>query len=452
MTKIFKFKTIDSTSIKAYELLNKKEKTPFFVIAEKQSKGRGSYSKTWTSPAGNLYLQLVQEYTPAHQKMLPQKIASLISNWIQIEFSLNVSIKWPNDLIFAGQKLAGILCEVHSFMSKKYLSLGIGINIFNNPDNKDFDYKTTCLNEYCTVSKNLNYLSESLIHYLDEELIRIDSKNFFTRMSEFLISENTLWQHKKTKEILFYKGLSPEGFMNLQDTKEPPQFHTINSAQNKYTWYYLDNKIFPKPILILEHVDETLKLSYFFDFRNQKPREQFLIPDKDQLNNIKKITNKIKDQCLVKIIPIFSLKVDNETLHFIEELKKQSEINYSVVTDRVRLIYENKNLQVNERTTALIEGYLGLKQSRELQQAKLIFLEQNQVTLVSISNYRIKKIQNTLVDDITNYLESKNDSSKITRFVSTHKEILDQYKNIGPIYFDPDLITKGIKTMATRGI
>ena len=57
--------------------------------------------------------------------------------------SKNVSIKWPNDLLFNKQKICGILQEKISFNQFSFLIVGIGLNTNIDPQNKSF--KSTCL-------------------------------------------------------------------------------------------------------------------------------------------------------------------------------------------------------------------------------------------------------------------------------------------------------------------
>ena len=125
-------KKISSTSTLALNYLEQGKKAPFAILADLQTKGRGRYSHSWNSPKGGLYLSIapcLKEIAslPAHN--IPLLSALIIKFWLQKE-KINISLKWPNDLYYAGKKLGGILCE-GSFMGSQWknLVIGIGINI-----------------------------------------------------------------------------------------------------------------------------------------------------------------------------------------------------------------------------------------------------------------------------------------------------------------------------------
>ncbi len=112
--KIFQFETLDSTSSHASRLIEGGEKPPFAVISLRQTEGRGRSGKTWSSPEGGLYLTVVfdsRELAHTKQGQWPLLAATAVAMWLRQEFSFRATIKWPNDILYAGQKLAGILCE-----------------------------------------------------------------------------------------------------------------------------------------------------------------------------------------------------------------------------------------------------------------------------------------------------------------------------------------------------
>ncbi len=82
-----------------------------------------------------------------------------------------IKIKPPNDLIIDGKKISGILQEIIEKDSKKFLIIGIGINIINSP--KISNYPTTSLSEYTSkiisktaVCKEIKKLYEKNLKYL----------------------------------------------------------------------------------------------------------------------------------------------------------------------------------------------------------------------------------------------------------------------------------------------
>jgi BirA family transcriptional regulator, biotin operon repressor / biotin---[acetyl-CoA-carboxylase] ligase len=105
-----------------------------WLRAERQSGGRGRQGRAWISPAGNLYastlLRLLPRDPPAPTLALTAAVAlhEAASLWAH-----GVRIKWPNDLIAGGAKLAGILLEREG----EAVVIGFGVNLAHHPEGLD---------------------------------------------------------------------------------------------------------------------------------------------------------------------------------------------------------------------------------------------------------------------------------------------------------------------------
>ena len=135
-----KFKSVKSTNDIAHKLIKKKKIRPTIILSEKQTKGRGTMGKKWISKKGNLFLTIFFDMT---QKKLDFKKfavlnAYLLKSILVKKFSNKIKIKWPNDLLFNGKKICGILQEIVVNKGKKYLIIGIGINTNLDPNNSSF--------------------------------------------------------------------------------------------------------------------------------------------------------------------------------------------------------------------------------------------------------------------------------------------------------------------------
>jgi len=101
------------------------------VIAEEQTAGRGRFGRVWVSPAGkNLYLTLIMR--PPMQRLRSLSIVAPLAVVLAVEdrTELTPRIKWPNDVLVNGRKLAGILIESEiADRSVNYALVGIGINV-----------------------------------------------------------------------------------------------------------------------------------------------------------------------------------------------------------------------------------------------------------------------------------------------------------------------------------
>ena len=135
---IHHFHIIDSTNSKAYELALNGAEEGEVVIAESQKKGRGRLERRWFSPLfSNLYLSLIlRPNIPPYQASLITLMAAVAAAEAIYKFSrLEPLIKWPNDILLRGRKVAGLLNEIHSEMDRiHFVILGIGVNL--NMDRK----------------------------------------------------------------------------------------------------------------------------------------------------------------------------------------------------------------------------------------------------------------------------------------------------------------------------
>lgn len=91
-------------------------KTPkvYLIVADKQTAGRGRMGRSWSSPAsGDIYMTLVLSAAFPFESagLVPLAMGLAAQRAVQVFLSQKVSLKWPNDLICADRKLAGILCE-----------------------------------------------------------------------------------------------------------------------------------------------------------------------------------------------------------------------------------------------------------------------------------------------------------------------------------------------------
>ena len=139
---------ISSTSDEAKSRAAAGEAAGTVIWAREQSQGHGRHGRVWASPPGNLYLSLIlRPPVPAAVAAQLSFVAALAVGESCREASPDAAIafKWPNDVLLAGRKLAGILLEAQSNAdgSLAWLVLGIGINLTTYPMNAA--YRATAL-------------------------------------------------------------------------------------------------------------------------------------------------------------------------------------------------------------------------------------------------------------------------------------------------------------------
>ncbi len=101
------------------------------VLAEEQISGRGTKGRSWHSARGKgLYVSFIFRPSTRSLNLLPATAGLAAAEAIQVLSGVRVALKWPNDLVFNGRKLGGILCEGGSSAQKhSWTVAGIGLNL-----------------------------------------------------------------------------------------------------------------------------------------------------------------------------------------------------------------------------------------------------------------------------------------------------------------------------------
>ena len=103
------------------------------VIARVQTSGRGRMGKHWESPPGGLYFSfLLKPSPPAAHASCVSLFAALVLTQLLRKQGIQALVKWPNDVIVDGKKIAGLIAEAGSF-PESWFVLGIGVNLTEPP-------------------------------------------------------------------------------------------------------------------------------------------------------------------------------------------------------------------------------------------------------------------------------------------------------------------------------
>lgn len=131
--KIYAYRSVKSTNDIAAELALAGEPEGTIVTAEQQTRGRGRLGRSWHSPFGcGIYVSIIlkprfkPEKAPGTAVMTSVALADAIAKFCPAD----VKIKWPNDVLLAGRKIAGILTELSAEKNRiDYVIIGVGINV-----------------------------------------------------------------------------------------------------------------------------------------------------------------------------------------------------------------------------------------------------------------------------------------------------------------------------------
>jgi len=125
--------TIGSTSDRLKELARSGALEWTAVLADRQTAGRGREGRAWQSPPGGLYLSVLLRPLAERAALLPLAAGVAVAEAVG-DFAVPGELKWPNDVLVSGRKLAGILAEASSgALGTEWVVLGIGVNVALDP-------------------------------------------------------------------------------------------------------------------------------------------------------------------------------------------------------------------------------------------------------------------------------------------------------------------------------
>jgi len=175
---------VGSTSDVLWQRFNSGKTSVAICLAETQTAGRGRRGDLWQSPAaGNLYLSL---FWPHCADTLPQGLSiavgiSLINTLKEAGIN-QLQLKWPNDVLFNRQKLAGILVESR-FNTKQYSAVGIGLNFKLPLSTRNLiQQPSTSLEQLCDTVPCRNWLAGKIIQNMIETIQLFEHRG----LSDFL--------------------------------------------------------------------------------------------------------------------------------------------------------------------------------------------------------------------------------------------------------------------------
>lgn len=140
-----------STNSDAFRLAEQGADEGTVVLADSQSGGKGRMGRVWVSPQGvNLYASIIlrPQVMPYEAAQLTFLSAVAVARSIELVAGLKPEIKWPNDVLISGRKIAGLLNEMSSETDRvNFVILGIGVNLNMNSEQfpQDLRYPATSL-------------------------------------------------------------------------------------------------------------------------------------------------------------------------------------------------------------------------------------------------------------------------------------------------------------------
>ena len=190
--KVFKFESVTSTNDVAINLIKKEQKEFGCVYAGIQTKGRGTHGKKWISNKGNFFVSiffpLKNNYPPFNEFSIinPIIISGVIKHFCEKK---NIKLKFPNDIFVNRRKICGILQELITINSKKFLIIGIGVNVISNP-NINNKYQATNILLETKKKTSVKKIINLIISSYEKFFFNLSSYNYkdFKKKAEMMVS------------------------------------------------------------------------------------------------------------------------------------------------------------------------------------------------------------------------------------------------------------------------
>ena len=169
------------------------------VIAGHQKKGRGRLKRTWLSSEGGLYFTIIlrPQIPPALSSRVNFAASMILALTLRRMFNIDATVKWPNDIIVHGRKVAGLLSEMEAESDIiTYINIGIGINVNNDPTPRE--PMATSLKKI--LGRNISR-KQLLSEFLDHFENRFNNTTLDNVISEWKSYTMTIGRHVKIVTI-----------------------------------------------------------------------------------------------------------------------------------------------------------------------------------------------------------------------------------------------------------
>ena len=214
-------RSIDSTN---EECKRRSIKKKFLVVSSnKQTSGKGRHGRNWLTPEGNIALSIAYG-TNADGPPISLITAIIVTNALSESLNEeNIKIKWPNDIVFKGKKVAGILVEKEKSNDLSKIIVGIGINLKLSEEKEswwgdfsEFKFKNLRDEIINKILKGFKYYQErgidSWLQTWESKCIHLNKKIVFI---------------KEEKEIEgICKGITSEGHIKLNFNNKIQEFES----------------------------------------------------------------------------------------------------------------------------------------------------------------------------------------------------------------------------------
>jgi BirA family biotin operon repressor/biotin-[acetyl-CoA-carboxylase] ligase len=192
-SRIHYFEELTSTMDEAMVLAQQGCPDCSVVVAERQTKGRGRLQRVWQSDEGGLYFTIITrpDLAPVAGALVSFALAIDLAATLNQCCHVDAQLKWPNDVLVNGCKLAGILAQMVNDLDRvQFINVGVGINVNNKPQHIEKPAISILQLKGHPVSR-IGILSD----FLERFEVRLQNNAFSDVVSEWKEHSITLGKH-----------------------------------------------------------------------------------------------------------------------------------------------------------------------------------------------------------------------------------------------------------------
>ena len=225
---VHRLATCGSTNDAARELAAAGAPEGTVVVANEQTAGRGTKGRSWHSAPGlGLYVSTLLRPAPGDLSLLPLAAGVAARDAVESSHGLSARLRWPNDILFDGRKLGGVLCESSIAGGRpEFAILGIGLNVNHGPGDFPSDLRASAVSIGGALGRRADpgRLFAALLAAVDFRLgalARGDAGGLiraFNDQSVFLSGEPVLISSDGPARRYSYDGIGPDGSLLARDS------------------------------------------------------------------------------------------------------------------------------------------------------------------------------------------------------------------------------------------
>lgn len=235
------FEALESTNTHAMELGRQGAEQGTVVAAHFQSRGRGRLGKSWQSPPGRgLYFSLILRPELDNQDLAKVTLATglAVCEAVDAVAGTSARIKWPNDVLLAGRKVAGILAESVQLPARagNLVVLGIGLNVATARHEFTEEVRTAATSLLLATGRLFDYgvLLTAIVERVEQRVRILESGGFSELLQAWRRRDATLGRRLQwlavTGRVVTGVSLGPDAEGHLQVEDQDGVVHRILSG------------------------------------------------------------------------------------------------------------------------------------------------------------------------------------------------------------------------------